>query len=220
MSCGGSLPEGSPSALHFLRNRATIPRVALTPFFSASSGTPPLCIFPMARPLPLATQGGADGNVGSPSFKATYILFPHVSMKGRFFSWIRQWWPWPRQTTSRQKPADQRPADGPLKSYDDVAIRVVLRSIPLGAMYTIDIAVRGEPVQTIVLNAEQAEQFARLLDSAAGAVRELDRYHGQVETPRLLPTLKLMDREFYIDERLGQLRAVDNAYDFLDLRPD
>ena len=139
-------------------------------------------------------------------------------MKGRFYSWIRQSWPWPRQTAPQRKAAQPRQADGPLKSFDDVAIRVLLRSIPLGAMYTVDIAVRGEPVQTIVLNAEQAEQFAKLLDSAAGAVRELDRYHGQADTPRLLPTLKLLDREFYIDERLGQLRAVDNAYDFLDLR--
>jgi hypothetical protein len=203
-----------------LRDRANLPRTSRIPEVIAPAEIRSWHVLPMAIALPAATQGSATGRVGSPFHEATYILFPHVFMKGRFSSWIRQWWPLRKQRSPQPIADEPKRRDGPLKSFDDVAIRVVLRSIPLGAMYTVDIAVRGEPVQTIVLNAEQAEQFAKLLDSAAGAVRELDRYHGQVETPRLLPTLKIMDREFYIDERLGQLRAVDNAYDFIDLRLD
>lgn len=140
-------------------------------------------------------------------------------MKGRYSSWLLSRW---LNAIGRCDPpsyCNGYSNDQSLKSIDDVAIRVTQRKSPLDEAYVIDVAVRGEPVQTIVLNADQAEQIARLLNSAAGSIRELDRYHAEHDTPRVLPTISLLDREFYIDERLGQLRAVDNAYDFIELKP-
>ena len=138
----------------------------------------------------------------------------------RLTQWIRAAW---RRLAKRPRsqPADLNgPTSEIFHSFDDVAVRVALHGFAGCDIYSIDVAVRAEPVQTIVLDAEQAEQFAKLLESAAGAVRELDRYHATLDTPRHLPTVQILDRTFYIDERLGQMRAVDNAYDFVDLQPN
>ena len=104
--------------------------------------------------------------------------------------------------------------------WDDVTVHVAPFAFLGEDLHSVGVELRGDPECFLAPDPIQTEQLVGLLKGAAEAVRGLDRYHAQPDTPRVLPTVTILDRTFYIDERLGQMRAVDNAYDFIDLRPN
>jgi hypothetical protein len=57
------------------------------------------------------------------------------------------------------------------------------------------------------------------LDVVRDVLYEAGRWlDEQRDRPRLLPTIRLGDRRFYVDRRLSQLRNVDDPNDFYDVR--
>jgi hypothetical protein len=69
-----------------------------------------------------------------------------------------------------------------------------------------------------VLAPADARALAAHLANAAGLVEQFDpEVRAGIEGVRLLPTITLCGRRFYIDERLRQLRNAENPDHYFDL---
>ncbi|MDZ4685276.1 MAG: hypothetical protein SH850_09310 [Planctomycetaceae bacterium] len=57
------------------------------------------------------------------------------------------------------------------------------------------------------------------LDFVRDVLYEVDRWLDErQDRPHHLPTIKLGDRRFFVDQRMSQLRNVDDPDDFYDIR--
>lgn len=80
--------------------------------------------------------------------------------------------------------------------------------------YWLDIQFRSKRKWTSMLVMPEGK-----LDVVRDVLYEVSRYlDEQQNRPRRLPTIRLGNRRFYIDQRLSQLRNVDDPDDFYDIR--